>query len=52
MTPVACKPLFFDLALNHVAFPSLAANIETKKAAGSGITGLFKGFLGWGGEKK
>ena len=23
MTPVACKPLFFDLALNHITFPNL-----------------------------
>ncbi|EDO32726.1 predicted protein, partial [Nematostella vectensis] len=44
--PVPCKPLFFDLALNHVEFPSLAERVETKKAAG--ITGYFKGWL-WGG---
>nr|CAG4648606.1 EOG090X04NF [Polyphemus pediculus] len=54
MAPVLCKPLFFDLALNHVSFPSLAENMESKKtnAAAAGITGFVKGFLGWGGAKK
>lgn len=51
MTPVSCKPLFFDLALNHISFPSLAENMESKKAAGAGLTGFVKGFLGWGGKK-
>lgn len=39
-----CKPLFFDLALNHVAFPSLAHRAEKKQG---GITGLVKGWI-WG----
>ena len=53
MAPVPCKPLFFDLALNHVTFPSLAENMENKKsAAGAGITGFVKGLWGWGGNKK
>ena len=43
--PVPCKPLFFDLAMNHVEFPSLAERVEPKKAGG--ITGYFKGWL-WG----
>ncbi|XP_064623937.1 signal recognition particle subunit SRP68-like [Lineus longissimus] len=43
--PVQCKPLFFDLALNHVEFPSLDDRMEQKKA--SGITGMVKGWL-WG----
>ncbi len=53
MIPVPCKPLFFDLALNHVSFPSLADNMESKKnAAGpAGITGFVKGLWGWGGKK-
>nr|CAG4641629.1 EOG090X04NF [Eurycercus lamellatus] len=52
MTPVPCKPLFFDLALNQISFPSLAENIESKKNAGSaGITGFVKGLWGWGGKK-
>lgn len=50
--PVPCKPLFFDLALSHVTFPSLEDKIEQKKQAG-GITGLVKGSIGWlwGGKK-
>ena len=43
--PIACKPLFFDLALNHIEFPSLESKVE-KKAAG-GLTGFMKGLL-WG----
>lgn len=53
MEPIPCKPLFFDLACNFVEFPSLddkTGVADNKKAAG--LTGLVKGFLGWGkGEK-
>ncbi len=51
--PVPCKPLFFDIALGMVQFPSLDDHIEKKKegAAGGGISGLVKGWL-WGGGKK
>ncbi|XP_070579541.1 LOW QUALITY PROTEIN: signal recognition particle subunit SRP68-like [Ptychodera flava] len=49
--PVPCKPLFFDIALNHIEFPSLEDKLEQKKAApGGGITGFVKGWL-WGGKK-
>ncbi|KAJ8319344.1 hypothetical protein KUTeg_004435 [Tegillarca granosa] len=48
--PIPCRPLFFDLALNHVDFPSLEDKLEQKKAAG-GITGFVKGWF-WGGGKK
>ncbi|XP_042880131.1 signal recognition particle subunit SRP68-like [Penaeus japonicus] len=55
MVSVPCKPLFFDLALNHIDFPSLDDKIETKKqtqaAAGGGLTGLVKGLWGWGSKK-
>ncbi|KAL5018150.1 hypothetical protein ScPMuIL_003872 [Solemya velum] len=47
--PIPCRPLFFDLALNHVEMPSLEDKMEQKK--GGGITGLVKGWL-WGGGKK
>ncbi|XP_005993281.1 signal recognition particle subunit SRP68 [Latimeria chalumnae] len=43
--PVPCKPLFFDLALSHVAFPSLEDKVEQK--AKSGLTGYIKGFFGF-----
>lgn len=49
MEPIPCKPLFFDLASNFVEFPSLDDKIgasDNKK--GAGLTGLVKGFLGWG----
>ena len=42
--PIPHKPLFFDLALNHVEYPSLEHRVE-KKAGG--ITGFVKGLL-WG----
>lgn len=54
MQPIPCKPLFFDLALNFVEFPSLDDQLDNaggaKKAAG--ISGFVKGFLGWGGASK
>jgi signal recognition particle subunit SRP68 len=55
MEAIPCKPLFFDLALNFVEFPSLDDKVETaanKKAAGAGLTGFVKGFLGFGGGEK
>jgi len=47
--PIPSKPLFFDLALNLVQFPSLEDKVEQKPQAG-GITNYFKGWL-WGGKK-
>jgi len=49
MTPVPCKPLFFDLAFNNINFPSLEDKIEKKKEApaAGGILGGVKGWL-WG----
>ena len=46
--PVPCKPLFFDIALNHIDLPDLEHRMEKKKEAG-GISGLVKGWL-WGGK--
>ncbi|XP_071968022.1 signal recognition particle subunit SRP68 [Engystomops pustulosus] len=43
--PIPCKPLFFDLALNHVALPSLEDKLEQK--AKSGLTGYIKGIFGF-----
>uniref|UniRef100_A0A8C5X852 Signal recognition particle subunit SRP68 n=1 Tax=Malurus cyaneus samueli TaxID=2593467 RepID=A0A8C5X852_9PASS len=43
--PIPCKPLFFDLALNHVAFPPLEDKVEQK--AKSGLTGYIKGIFGF-----
>jgi signal recognition particle subunit SRP68 len=47
--PIPAKPLFFDLALSLVQFPSLEDKLEQKQQAG-GLTGYFKGWL-WGGKK-
>lgn len=50
MEAIPCKPLFFDLACNFVEFPNLDDKIGAgdSKKQGAGITGLVKGFLGWG----
>ena len=59
MQPVPCKPLFFDLALNHMSFPDLsselghptaATNAAQKTAQPGGLTGFVKGLWGWGGK--
>lgn len=45
--PVPCKPLFFDLALNHLELPSLDDKIEQKQQTQpQGVKGFFKGFFG------
>lgn len=54
MEAVPCKPLFFDLACNFVEFPNLddKTGAANNKKQGAGITGLVKGFLGWGKSDK
>ncbi|KAG5682074.1 hypothetical protein PVAND_011456 [Polypedilum vanderplanki] len=52
MEAIPCKPLFFDLALNFIEFPSLddkKEQVTNKKV--SGVGGLIKGFLGFGDKK-
>lgn len=48
--PIACKPLFFDLALSQIKFPDLKDEIgETRAAAaGGGLGGMIKSLWGWG----
>ncbi|VVD04535.1 unnamed protein product [Leptidea sinapis] len=48
MEAIPCKPLFFDLACNFIEFPNLDDKTGVDKKQASGITGLVKGFLGWG----
>ncbi|XP_050670790.1 signal recognition particle subunit SRP68 [Leptidea sinapis] len=48
MEAIPCKPLFFDLACNFIEFPNLDDKTGVDKKQVSGITGLVKGFLGWG----
>lgn len=52
MQPIPAKPLFFDLALNFVEFPSLEDKIEQKGGAkqAAGMSGFVKGLFGWGGS--
>ncbi|RNA32885.1 signal recognition particle subunit SRP68 [Brachionus plicatilis] len=45
--PVQCKPLFFDLALNHLELPNLEDKIEQKQQSQQGVKGFFKGFFGY-----
>ncbi|XP_037293613.1 signal recognition particle subunit SRP68 isoform X2 [Manduca sexta] len=54
MEAIPCKPLFFDLACNFVEFPNLddKTGAADNKKQGAGITGLVKGFLGWGKSDK
>ncbi|CAH2268993.1 signal recognition particle subunit SRP68 [Pararge aegeria] len=54
MEAVPCKPLFFDLACNFIEFPNLddKTGVANNKKQGAGITGLVKGFLGWGKSDK
>jgi signal recognition particle subunit SRP68 len=46
--PIPCKPLFFDLALNHIELPSYEDKIDSKKTQQpAGVKGFFKGLLGF-----
>ena len=42
--PIPCKALFFDLALNHIEFPSLENKME-KAARGGELTSFMKGII-------
>ncbi|CAF0760475.1 unnamed protein product [Rotaria sp. Silwood1] len=61
--PIPCKPVLFDLALNHLTFPSLDDKVQSKRQATTtptdkgqqqqaGLTGFVKGFFSWGGKKQ
>lgn len=54
MEAIPCKPLFFDLACNFIEFPNLddKTGAADAKKQGAGLTGLVKGFLGWGKSDK
>lgn len=52
MNAIPCKPLFFDLALNFIEFPSLNDKTETPSKKQAGFSGFVKGFLGFSSEKK
>lgn len=61
--PIPAKPVLFDLALNHLTFPSLDDKVQSKRQTTStlndkgqqqqaGLTGFVKGFFSWGGKKQ
>jgi signal recognition particle subunit SRP68 len=57
MEPIPCKPLFFDMALNYIEFPSLDDKLESPGKKGSntqpaGVSGFVKGLFSWGGGSK
>ena len=47
-SPIACKPLFYDIALYHVEYPSLDEKLEAGSAAGGGGLSGWLGGWGWG----
>ena len=50
--PVPFKPVFFDLALNHLEFPSLENKLGQKPSQQkAGISGLISNWWSWGGKK-
>ena len=56
-TPIPCKPLFFDLAREQLAFPSLEDKVASPKQGGGqgqgGSGGWLGGWLGgWGGQQQ
>ncbi|KAK5641346.1 hypothetical protein RI129_009893 [Pyrocoelia pectoralis] len=55
MEPIPAKPLFYDLALNFINFPTFPEKTDEGmgKHKGSGISGFVKGFWGgWGSSGK
>ncbi|UJR35497.1 hypothetical protein I4U23_028251 [Adineta vaga] len=61
--PIPCKPVLFDLALNHLTFPSLDDKVQSKRQAMSTtndrgqqqqtvIGGFVKGLFSWGTKKQ
>ncbi|KAL1116023.1 hypothetical protein AAG570_005518 [Ranatra chinensis] len=53
MKPIPCKPLFFDVAMNHITLPTLDEKVDKKAPpAQAGISGFVKGLWGWGSSSK
>jgi signal recognition particle subunit SRP68 len=53
-TPIPCKPLFFDLAQEHLSFPNIDDKMAPPGQAGAQGAGggWLGGWLGWGSKKK
>ena len=64
--PIPCKPVLFDLALNHVTFPTLDEKVQSKRPVASpttdnrlgqqqqqaGLSGFVKGLFSWSGKNQ
>ncbi|BES95332.1 unnamed protein product [Nesidiocoris tenuis] len=53
MRPIPAKPLYFDVAMNHLTLPSVDSILDSSKrakAGGPSLTGFVKGLWGWGGK--
>ena len=54
-TPIPCKPLFFDLAYEHLSFPALDDKMASPGQPGGAqgaSGGWLGGWLGWGSKAK
>lgn len=51
--PIPCKPLYFDVAREHIDFPDLSAKLNQGGQDGQGgqKQGWLGGWLGWGAKK-
>ena len=50
--PIPCKPLYFNLAREHLEFPDLQSKAnQGQKPGAQGKQGWLGGWLGWGGKK-
>eukprot|EP00045_Choanoeca_perplexa_P006085 m.51757 g.51757 ORF g.51757 m.51757 type:complete len:596 (+) comp13457_c0_seq1:34-1821(+) len=47
MQTIQCKPLVFDLAVDHVTFPSLKERTKAQASAAEAVTGVFKSLGSW-----
>lgn len=46
--PIPCKPIFFDLALNHVELPTFVEESkQQQQQSQQGVRGFFKGMFGF-----
>lgn len=52
-TPIPCKPVFFDVALNYMEFPDLDDTSKKSHASPAGLVGAAQNFFGswFGGQK-
>ena len=45
--PIPCKPIFFDLALNHVELPTFVEERQQQQQQPQGVRGFIKGVFGF-----